>query len=126
MKINFHIISMASFAASAYRLPGGSSVRPASYYMTASSINSRVLNARKAYDNAVRKYTAARRAYNNQKKRVSGGVLGYLKRRLPGNMGQKAHNARNSQLNKTIMNNAKRNINAKRQAYRNAGGKAAI
>lgn len=126
MKINFRIISMASFAASAYRLPGGSSVRPASYYMTASSINSRVLNARKAYDNAVRKYTAARRAYNNQKKRVSGGVLGYLKRRLPGNMGQKAHNARNSQLNKTNMNNAKRNINAKRQAYRNAGGKAAI
>ena len=82
-------------------------------------------NAHKAYIKAQGALYTAERAYNANKKRVSGGLLGYIKRRLPGNTGQQARNTRNTQLNtklKNAVNAARRNLNMKRKAYYNAGG----
>jgi len=107
---------MASFAAIGYRLPTGSS---GSYYSAPLSNNNRrrliqrrqqINAARLKYKNVKNKYFAANNAVRKQKRNVSGGLIGYIKRRIPGNIGQKARNNRNSKLNgnlKKRLNNAK-------------------
>lgn len=67
-----------------------------------------------ALNNAKAKYYAAKKAYNNQKRSVSGGLSGWINRRKFGNAGEQARKARNNQLNaalKNRMNRAKTALN---------------
>lgn len=77
------------------------------------------------YREAFKVYFNAERAYKNYNKKLSGGLIGYLKRRVPGNTGQQARNARNRSRNqnqtlknlKAKMNAAKMNANKKLRIY---------
>jgi hypothetical protein len=106
---------MASFAATGYRLPtGSSSSRPASYYQRP-NYKQLYVNARLRYNKAKAALNAAQKRYNNQKRNVSGGFRGWINRRRLGNAGQQARNTRNQQLNAQL----KINLNAAKKALNN-------
>jgi len=117
---------MASFAAVS-RLPSGSSTGRSPSYTLQKSPNwlRRKQNAHNTYKEAFKVYFNAERAYKNYNKKLSGGLIGYLKRRVPGNTGQQARNARNRSRNqnqtlknlKAKMNAAKINANKKLRIY---------
>lgn len=99
---------MASFAATGYRLPtGSSSSRPASYYQRP-NYRQVYVNARLKYNKAKAVLNAAQKRYNNQKRSISGGLRGWVNRRRIGNAGQQARNTRNKQLNTQLKNNLNR------------------
>ena len=98
---------MASFAATGYRLPTGSSSRPASYYQKP-NYRQEYVNARLKYNKAKAALNAAQKRYNNQKRSVSGGLRGWVNRRRFGNAGQQARNTRNQQMNTQLKNNLNR------------------
>ena len=109
---------MASFAASAYRLPGGSSRIPATQYSR--NWHQRKSAANKVANNAAKVYFSARNNANKQKRNVSGGLVGYIKRRIPGRIGEQARKNRNNRLNKNLIkrvNNTKRNYHNKLRAW---------
>lgn len=116
---------MASFAATAYRLPGGSSGRPVQYQANIKRSNNwlqRKRAANKAYSNAFNIASKARQNANKQKRNVSGGLVGYIKRRIPGRVGEQARRNRNNRINKNLVkkaNNATRNSHVKLRAWSN-------
>ena len=112
--LNLFNYYMASFAATGYRLPTGSSARPASYYQRP-NYRQLYVNARIRYNKAKAALNAAQKKYNNQKRNVSGGFRGWINRRRFGNTGQQARNARNQQLNAQL----KINLNAAKKALNN-------
>jgi len=113
---------MASFAASAYRLPGGSSGRPVQTRVNIKRQENwlqRKRAANKAASNAYSIAYNAQRNVNKQKRNVSGGLVGYIKRRIPGRVGEQARRNRNNRLNKNLIkkaNNAKKNATTRRYA----------
>jgi hypothetical protein len=98
---------MASFAAIGYRLPSGSSARPASYYQTP-NYQQMYISSVIRYNKAKAAFNAAKKRYNNQKRSVSGGLRGWVNRRKFGNAGRHARNDRNKQLNTQLKNNLNR------------------
>jgi len=110
---------MASFAATGYRLPTGSSGRPVQTRVNIKKQENkrqRIIAASKAASNAFNIAHKARKNANKQKRNVSGGLVGYIKRRIPGRVGEQARRNRNNRLNKNLIkkaNNANKNATAK-------------
>jgi predicted phosphohydrolase len=105
---------MAHIAASQFRPRGGAWKIPEPRGNT-SLWNSKMreyLNTKKALENARIALANARRAYNSQKRSVSGGARNWFRRRFS----QQARTERNSKLNA----NLKIRLNAAKRAYENA------